>query len=51
LTNMSNAGIAPPVVMSISGHRTVATFLRYNISTSTAQQDALKAVIASRKKA
>lgn len=37
------AGVAQSVVMSISGHRTVSTFLRYNITSDADQRQALAA--------
>jgi integrase len=37
------AGVPQSVVMSISGHRTVSTFLRYNITNDADQRAALEA--------
>jgi integrase len=50
VTNMSNAGVSPATAMAVSGHRTISVFLRYNIATATAQQDALQRVIDARAK-
>jgi integrase len=48
ISNLTAAGIAPPTAMSISGHRTSATFLRYNISQVKTQTDALQKVVDAR---
>jgi hypothetical protein len=39
---MVRAGVPQSVAMSISGHRTISMFLRYNITSATDQLDALK---------
>jgi integrase len=40
--NMIRAGVPQSVVMSLSGHRTVSMFLRYNISSDADRRDALR---------
>jgi integrase len=42
--NMVRAGVPQSVAMSISGHRTVSMFLRYNITSSTDQREAFRKV-------
>jgi hypothetical protein len=39
---MIRAGVPQSVVMSISGHKTVSMFLRYNITDGKDQRDALQ---------
>jgi len=43
IRNMIRAGVPQSVAMSISGHRTIHTFLRYNITSQDDQRNALKA--------
>lgn len=40
--NMIRAGVAQSVAMSISGHKTVSMFMRYNITSGADQLDALR---------
>jgi integrase len=40
--NMSRAGVPQAVAMSLSGHRTISMFLRYNITSDDDQRDALR---------
>ena len=40
--NMVRAGVPQAVAMSISGHRTISMFLRYNITSDDDQRDALR---------
>jgi integrase len=40
--NMIRAGVPQAVAMSISGHRTVSMFLRYNIASDDDKRDALR---------
>lgn len=40
--NMIRAGVPQSVVMSLSGHRTVSMFLRYNITSDADRRDALR---------
>jgi len=40
--NMVRAGVPQAVAMSISGHRTISMFLRYNITSHDDQRDALR---------
>jgi hypothetical protein len=42
LSNMTEAGVSVPDAMSISGHKTVSTFLRYNIVSKQRKRDALR---------
>ena len=42
--NMIRAGVPQSVAMSISGHRTVSMFLRYNITSDADRRDALRRV-------
>jgi integrase len=42
--NMVRAGVPQSVAMSISGHRTVSMFLRYNITSDADQRDAFRRV-------
>ena len=42
----TRAGVPQSVAMSISGHRTVSTFLRYDIASDEDKRDALRAVAA-----
>ena len=39
---MVRAGVPQAVAMSISGHRTISMFLRYNITSDDDQRDALR---------
>jgi hypothetical protein len=39
---MVRAGVAQSIAMSISGHKTVSMFMRYNISNGADKLDALK---------
>ena len=39
---MVRAGVPQSVAMSISGHRTVSVFLRYDIASTEGQRDALR---------
>jgi hypothetical protein len=41
---MVRAGVPQSVAMSISGHRTVSTFLRYDIASDADKREALRAV-------
>jgi integrase len=41
IRNMIRAGVSEPVAMSISGHRSVGIFRRYNITTTADQRQAL----------
>lgn len=41
IRNMIRAGVSEPVAMSISGHRSVGVFRRYNITTTADQRRAL----------
>ncbi len=43
IRNMTRAGVPHSVAMTISGHKTIHTFLRYNISS---QEDQKKALLA-----
>jgi integrase len=42
--NMIRAGVPQSVAMSISGHRTISMFLRYNITSDADQREALRRV-------
>jgi hypothetical protein len=42
--NLIRAGVPQSVAMSISGHRTVATFLRYDIASDEDKREALRKV-------
>jgi integrase len=42
--NMIRAGVSQTVAMSISGHRTISMFNRYNITSDADQRDALRRV-------
>ena len=42
--NLIRAGVPQSVAMSISGHRTISTFLRYDIASDRDKRDALRAV-------
>jgi len=42
IRNMVRAGVPQSVVMSISGHRTISTFLRYNITSDEDRRDAIR---------
>jgi integrase len=42
--NMIRAGVAQSVAMSISGHRTISMFNRYNISSGADQREAFRRV-------
>ena len=44
IRNLTLAGVPQNVVMAISGHKTIATFLRYNISSPKQLQTAMQAV-------
>jgi len=44
IRNMTLAGVPQNVIMSISGHRTIAVFLRYNIVVSKQLHTAMEAV-------
>jgi len=43
IRNMTRAGVSQSVAMSISGHKTIHTFLRYNITSQEDQKHALLA--------
>ena len=43
IRNMTRAGVSQSVAMSISGHKTIHTFLRYNITSNEDQKNALLA--------
>jgi integrase len=47
--DMIRAGVLQSVAMSISGHKTVSTFLRYNITDGKDQRDALRRTAALRR--
>jgi integrase len=42
--NMVRAGVPQSVAMSISGHRTISMFLRYNITSAADQREAFRKV-------
>jgi integrase len=42
--NMVRAGVPQSVAMSISGHRTISMFLRYNITSGADQREAFRKV-------
>jgi integrase len=48
IRNMTRSGVPPSVAMSISGHRTISTFLRYDIASEEDKREALRKVEARR---
>ena len=44
IRNLIRAGVPQSVTMAISGHRTIATFLRYDIASTEDKRQALRAV-------
>jgi len=44
IRNMTRSGVPPSVAMSISGHRTISTFLRYDIASEEDKREALRKV-------
>ena len=44
LSNITEAGVSVPDAMSISGHKTVSTFLRYNIVSKQRKRDTMRKV-------
>src|SRR5262245_43882000 len=47
IRNMTRSGVPPSIAMSISGHRTISTFLRYDIASEEDKREALRKVEAS----
>jgi hypothetical protein len=41
---MTRSGVPPSIEMSISGHRTISTFLRYDIASEEDKREALRKV-------
>ena len=41
---MTRSGVPPSIAMSISGHRTISTFLRYDIASEEDKREALRKV-------
>jgi len=44
IRNLTRSGVSQSVAMSISGHRTISTFLRYDIASEEDKRDALRKV-------
>ena len=44
IRNMTRSGVPPSIAMSISGHRTISTFLRYDIASEKDKREALRKV-------
>jgi hypothetical protein len=44
IRNMTRSGVTPSIAMSISGHRTISTFLRYDIASEEDKREALRKV-------
>jgi hypothetical protein len=44
IRNMTRSGVSPSIAMSISGHRTISTFLRYDIAFEEDKREALRKV-------
>ena len=44
IRNMTRSGVPPAIAMSISGHRTISTFLRYDIASEEDKREALRKV-------
>jgi hypothetical protein len=44
IRNMTRSGVPPSIAMSISGHRTISTFLRYDIASEDDKREALRKV-------
>jgi type I restriction enzyme M protein len=44
IRNMTRSGVPPSIAMSISGHRTISTFLRYDIASEEDKREALRKV-------
>jgi Phage integrase family len=47
IRNMTRSGVPPSIAMSISRHRTISTFLRYDIASQEDKREALRKVEAS----
>ena len=41
---MTRSGVPPSIAMSVSGHRTISTFLRYDIASDEDKREALRKV-------